>query len=145
MITEIEEKGKWDESHFEKMTWHDCKIYAMTFEPDKQELIFDIDFILKWVEPKNEETDYNFWVAPANLIFKNVYDLNINLSSVDVIIDDLNRENAAIPKNAAHIKEKLEFDWIIETTNGSIVFKSVGFEQYLRKEPIFSNKQYLDR
>lgn len=138
------EKDKWSEIDFEQMTWHDCKVHAIAFDTIKNEILFDIDFILKWVLVGQYENQYHFIVAPATLVFRNVYDISLNLLTVEFIIDKIERENPIKPKNSAYIKEQVEYDWSIETTNGVISFKSVGFNQYLRKEPIISNCQYLN-
>ncbi|MBX9732445.1 MAG: hypothetical protein K2X37_00125 [Chitinophagaceae bacterium] len=137
-------KKVWTENDFEQMSWHDCKIYAMAFGVNKNEVIFDIDFVLKWSTPSKDQEQYNFLVAPATLIFKNVYNINIDVTTTDITIDGIYRENPAKPKNAAHIIEQVEYDWYIETNNGEISFKSVGFTQHLRKESVYSSSQSLD-
>ena len=141
----ILEKLVWTEEDFEKMGWHDCKVYAMAFPDDEKfELAFDIDYIVKWVNLKEDNTYIKFWVAPATLVFKNVYEININLYTVDFQIQDINRENPIKPKNKDHIKDILEYDWRIETTNGEITFKSVGYTQFIRQKPKLLDKQLLD-
>ncbi len=131
----------WDESDFDQMNWHDNRIYAISFGIEEYELILDIDYILKWIEPEENESMFKFIVAPATLIFKNVYDLEISSSTVNLIIDTVHRENPIKPINAAYIKEQLEYDWTIETTQGRIIFKSVGFIQYLRRKPLQGSQE----
>jgi hypothetical protein len=80
-------------------------------------------------------------VTPATLVFRNVYNLHIDLEALDIEIDDIQRSNPNPPKNIEHIEENIEYDWVIETTRGEITFTSVGFKQYLRKEPVILNPQ----
>ena len=134
--------NKWTDYDFENMVWHDSTIYSITFS-DKYELLLDIDYILKWVNLEKNDTFFQFWIAPATLIFKNVYNLKIESNIVDLIITNINRDNPQPPKNAKHIGMALEYDWLIETTQGEITFKSIGFEQHLRKSPILSNEQRI--
>lgn len=140
------EKLIWNESDFEKMGWHDCKIYALAFKDEDFELMLDIDYILKWVNPEGSKTHFKFWVAPATLVFRNVWDLKIDLeSSLNLEIQDLHRENPRSPKNVNHVEESTEYDWKIETHNGEITFKSVGFKLYLRNDPVLLDTQKIEQ
>ncbi|MEQ8198297.1 MAG: hypothetical protein ABRQ27_09870, partial [Clostridiaceae bacterium] len=64
MIEEFNvEKWVWTTNDFEKMGWHDCKIHAMAFDELNFKILFDIDYIFKWVEPGEDER-YHFWISP---------------------------------------------------------------------------------
>jgi hypothetical protein len=136
-------KSLWTLDNFEQMGWHDCKIHAVAFGINEYEIAFDIDYIVKWISPINENGHFRFLISPATLVFKNVYDLKFDLPFADVTIDNVERENPMSPKNGAYIKELLEYDWIIDTSSGEIRFKSVGFLQYLRQEPLLVDVQSL--
>lgn len=125
---------------FEIMGWHDNKIHAIASDKDKFELRLDIDYICKWVQI---EDSFSFWVAPATLIFKNVYDLNISSGSLDLTISNIERNKPVKPKNADYIEDIFEYDWIIEIHDGEITFKSVGFTQIIRANPILIDRQNL--
>ena len=73
------EKWQWTEQDFERMVWHDCFLYAMAFPPNSFELLLDIDYIFKWVEPEEQDQPFKFWVAPVTLVFENVYDTVLEL------------------------------------------------------------------
>jgi hypothetical protein len=127
------------------MGWHDCKIYAIAFRDENFELALDIDYIVEWIHPKESESNFKFLVAPSTLVFRNVWDLKISLeSNLKLEIQDLQKTNPHKPKNAKHIHESIEYDWIIETTSGEINFKSVGYKQYFRKPPILLDCQRID-
>ena len=73
------EKWIWTEADFEVMGWHDNRIYALAFSADTFELILDIDYIFKWINPEPGETFFQFWTAPATLVFQNVYDVEFDI------------------------------------------------------------------
>jgi hypothetical protein len=126
------------------MFWHDCKIYAIAFDEFNYKLMFDLDYIFKWVSPEDDGY-YRFWISPATLIFENVYDLDISLgSTVGTIIESLERANPSKPNNSDYINKDIEWEWTIETRNGVISFKSVGYTQYVRKAPVYKKAQEID-
>lgn len=133
----------WTLEDYDEMNWHDCHIHAISFNKDFK-LLFDIDYIFKWVLDGKK---YKFWIAPCTLIFENCYDVNfdLNMSIPELEIDSISRENPKKPKNAEFIEKQIEFDWIMETQQGDIKFTSVGFAQYVRRNPVFSNTQSFDR
>lgn len=135
------EKHLWSEKDFASMEWHDCKIYAIALGVEEHEIMIDIDYILEWIKPDKNGNYFKFWVAPATLVFKNVYNILINIDSVNTIIDCIYRNNPVRAKNASYVEETIEYDWIIETINGEISFKSVGFTQYLRKKPVLGSQE----
>ena len=138
------EKLIWDENDFEQMGWHDSKIYAIAFKDENFELALDIDYIVEWIHPVGDETHFKFHLAPATLVFRNVWDLKINIeSNLDLEISDIHRDNPHQPKNAKQVQESIEYDWRIETNDGEITFKSIGYKQYFRKPPVLSNLQTL--
>ncbi len=139
MGDEILERNRWTQDDFELMGWHDNKVYAIVFNNDSFELSLDIDYICKWVKKKN----FLFWVAPATLIFKNVYDINICTDYLDLTILDIQRDKPSNPKNANYTEEQIEYNWTIETTCGEITFISVGFTQYIRQSPVLIKRQNL--
>jgi hypothetical protein len=138
------EKWVWSTDDFEKMGWHDCRIHAVAFDEFKFKLLLDIDYIFKWVGPE-EDGYYRFWISPATLIFENVYDIDIGLGyGLGTIIERVERTNPSKPRNSEYIKKDTEWEWIIETGNGQIGFKSVGYNQYIRKAPVYKKIQEIE-
>jgi hypothetical protein len=137
------EKSVFTEEDFEDMNWHDSFIYGISFA-DNFKLHFDIDYIFKWVLTGKK---YKFWIAPCTLVFENVYDIifDLEMSSTQLDIDGIKRENPQRPKNADYIKRDTEFDWTIQTQQGIISFKSVGYKQYVRRLPEFLNRQIIGK
>ena len=126
------------------MGWHDATLHAFAFLPGKYELLLDIDYILDWVDPQEGETYFNFWVAPATLVFENVYDLKIDLEPVDgVELQDVRRTDPRVPRNAEFIGRDKEWRWTLEAENGEITFSAIGFHQYFRRTPSFGRAQAI--
>ncbi len=59
-------------------------------------------------------------------------------------IDEISRDNPQKPKNADFINVDTEFDWTIDTQQGSIYFKSIGYKQYVRQIPKLIHGQYFE-
>ncbi|RYY00806.1 MAG: hypothetical protein EOO53_21235 [Gammaproteobacteria bacterium] len=137
------EKSLWTEEDFDTMGWHDSLVYGISFGENFQ-LLFDIDYIFKWVLTGKT---YHFWVSPCTLVFENVYDLKFDLefSGIELEIDDVTRDNPQRPKNADFIGRDVEMDWVIETQQGTISFKSIGYKQYVRQLPRYLPTQAIER
>jgi len=60
-------------------------IYAMCFEKTEQawttNLVFDIDYIFKWLHPIKAGDPFSFSVAPCTLIFEEALGLVMNLDT----------------------------------------------------------------
>lgn len=123
------------------MEWHDCKIHAIAFDNVNNKLILDIDYIFKWIGP-NGNGYYSFWISPTTLIFENVYDLRIEINyQLEMVLENIGRTNERKPNNSEYINENIEWDWTLETRNGEISFKSVGYSQYFRSNPVLKEQQ----
>jgi hypothetical protein len=136
------EKWIWTEADFGIMGWHDSLIHAMAFCPDNFELVFDIDYILKWVHPQPGETYFNFWVSPATLVFENVHELKINTDSytTELEIHDLDRKITS-PCINEHTGRETYCSWTIECQGGDIKFNANGYKQYFRTNPVFGGQR----
>ena len=139
------EKKIWTESDFAIMGWHDSTIYGMALysEPSTliTELIFDIDYIFQWIQPVAPNSHFSFWLAPATLAFKNVYNLNIQISQhppniFDLEITDIHRLEQSVYPNSLPF-----WKWHVELLNGDIYFESNGYEQFTRQSPLLAHGQ----
>jgi hypothetical protein len=118
---------------FENISWHDCKIFGFAFDESKYKLYFDIDFISEWIVPENNRKRYKLKIAPATLVFDNVWDVNFEIdTNLSLDIDNIIKENPHASKNKP---KEIEYEWSIELLQGEITFKSIGFKLYLRDEP----------
>lgn len=137
MVKYEPEKKIWTDSDFEKMGWHDCRIYRISLSDN---LVLDIDYILQWNKPDIEGLPFTFWVAPATLVFENISKIQFE---IDTAFDEaVEIEDIELNKSG----NKLE--WTIITQQGNIEFEACGFTQYIRQEPFFQFGQtisYIER
>lgn len=126
------EKWIWDQDDFETMGWHDNPIYAMSFEDD---VMFDLDYLFKWVQPLLPRTNYWFWISPATLLFKQPTRLEI-----DIELDFVNGiEINMITKEVVNGKT----NYIIEAQEGRIRIQTEEFTQIIRRPPTLQITQCL--
>ena len=138
------EKWLWTEADFEQMGWHDARIHAVAFASEAFEFALDIDYILQWIQPAEDEF-YRFWVAPATLVFENVHDVKFDLEPFEAVeIADLRRDDPQPPRNAQFIGRDTEWRWVVETHQGEISLRAIGYKQHIRREPVFGRAQSLD-
>ena len=138
------DKWLWTEADFEQMGWHDARVHAVAFVSEAFELAFDIDYVLQWVQPSEDES-YRFWVAPATLVFENVYDVKFDLEPFEAVeIAELRREDPQRPKNAEFIGRDTEWRWVVETHQGKISLRAIGYKQHFRRAPVLGRTQSLD-
>lgn len=137
------EKPVWTAADFEVMGWHDATIWSMAVVGEKFELLFDIDYILRWVHPVPPEQYFSFWVSPATLVFEGVQNIKIDIE-IDAIqhmeIADIHRVDHIIKPS----KDLNIWKWTIELQQGSIEFYASGYTQYFRRHPSLGRGQVLD-
>lgn len=98
------------------------------------------------VSPVEGEKYFKFYVSPCTLVFENVHSLNFDLDisePFEIEIADIYRENPQKPLNHEYIKRDVEYSWIIQTQQGNISLKSVGYKQYVREHPILIKSQKI--
>ena len=141
------DKGIWTHDDFEEMGWHDANIYGMTIENSDNnwaaDFLLDLDYIFQWVHPIPPAEYFTFWVAPCTLIFKNCFDLYINIESYGSALDLIEIDDLILKSKVEQEKNKFVFEWAIELQSGQIELKSYGFEQVVRQKPIHVRRQSL--
>ena len=139
----------WTTTDFDELCWHDCHIHGFRLgEVDEDcgsaEVEFDIDFIVEWLLVG--ESAYRFRVAPATLTFHHVFGLRLELDYAEPTagmtpfsIEGIYREPIPYPDGTT------SFDWRIPVNwpDGEITFRSPGFTQVLRSEPVVNDAQCL--
>ncbi len=138
------EKTTLTDTDFEDMEWHDVQIHAIALAnefPQRTELLIDLDYILKWVDPIHANEYFRFWIAPATLVFEHVFDLSLHVQTeqLDCQIDQITRE-AKITPRGAHT-----WLWTLKLHHGEITFWSTGYKQHFRRQPILHNRQHFKR
>ncbi len=133
---------------FEEHSWHDNPIHGFRIIEKANcvgDLILDIDHITEWL--CSDDGEYNFKIAPADLIFEDIIDLAIFLdygecsaSITPPSIHEIRREPKEYPNGYKSYEWFIEINW---PSNCYIKFKSPGFKQILRKQPMLSNEQII--
>ena len=146
----------YSEADFERLSWRDCRLWGVAFHAGgatdlASELVLDIDFIVERIEG-SEGKSKKVRVAPASLVFQEVTDLRIGLdwgtsgfplSINPPLIDGIERESVPdrmVYPARPYYRWQIRFSW---PAGADIVFKSVGFTQTLRAEPVVADAQYL--
>ncbi len=113
------------------MGWHDASIWSMFPNSAKFEYLFDLDYIFKWVDPKEGETYFKFWVAPVTIVFENASNIKIDIESQQGLIEvaDLFMESPEITPNGKFTSHCYRFD----CQEGEISLKATGFKMYVRQ------------
>lgn len=141
------EKSLWTHHDFDVMGWHDAQIHGVAIYSDVFELTFDIDYIFQWVDPVPPESWYRFWISPCTLVFEYVYDCRFNIEldfGEGLEIADINRSEEKVLE-AGDFVGRSDWLWQVETQQGDICFRSLGYKQYVRSSPMYTQRQWLDR
>lgn len=144
------EKVIWTEKDFEVMGWHDNFIYGLATEIDNDEepwksrLVFDVDYIFKWVDPQPPNIYYTFWISPCTLIFHEYYDAKFNFEINSSYGQHLEIDGISLLEARENEHNGLLYHtWKIELQNGEIELKSRGFEQIVRRAPVHVGTQLI--
>jgi hypothetical protein len=125
------------------MGWHDASVHAIAFEEsdDRAALLLDLDYIVRWIEPQPPSQYFSFLVAPATLVFENVWSLNGDVSAQRTLLEiaDLHRLEAETDRqrNAGVSR------WRVEGQEFELRFFATGFHQHFRALPRQSASQRL--
>ena len=136
------EKPIWTEADFSVMGWHDSKVWSFMAKTEKFEFLVDLDYIFRWVHPKEGETYFKFWVAPVTMVFENAYDIAIDIESMqgEIEVADLHMENERKTKNGKFN----EYDFRFECQEGELKLSATGYKMFVRNRPILQNGQTLE-
>jgi hypothetical protein len=155
---------------FEAMDWHDTCVHAVAVEDDGwSRLLLDLDYIVKPVHPEPPERVLSFWVAPATLVFENVWDLEGDIVAASgmaqrvlLMIRDVQRESDVMKDVRSGRRERWisgmagghdfskgspETDyldrWEIAGHNFALRFLADGFHQHFRARPTLTGDTRL--
>ncbi len=133
----------------EKIHWHDNAIHGLRIlegaDECMGELVLDIDFIVEWLKTGVENLSWQ--IAPADLTFHEVSDLIVTIDYAvgsaalqPMMIHEIHRDTFNSPTGHSSFIWKIEMNW---PANSAISFRSTGFTQVLRGEPVISENQWL--
>ena len=138
------EKQVWDDQDFSIMGWHDTKVWSIFANSTDFEFILDLDYIFKWVHPKEGEIDrrFKFWISPVTMVFVNVNGVKINTDSQqgNIEIINLHRENPQLTPNG----KLTEYTYRFECWEGDISVRATGFKMFVRRKPELLQEQSFE-
>ncbi|MEW1912613.1 hypothetical protein AB0442_29960 [Kitasatospora sp. NPDC085895] len=123
------------DADFEEMGWHDATLHGLYLQQTDDvvpRLLLDLDYVVRWVHPVRPAKNFTFWVAPATLVFEQVWDLEGSLGLTnthpELEIDDVYR--------LAPDDGRSEWpQWHVEGHGFDLRFRAGGFRQYVRQTP----------
>jgi hypothetical protein len=160
----------WTDEDFEAMSWHDSCVHAVGVEDDGlSRLLLDLDYLVNAVRPEPPETALRFWVAPATLVFDNVWDLEGEIAAASGMAERVLLHLGVIRREADVMKdvesgrrdrwmsgmagghdfskgspETAYLDrWEIAGHNFALRFLADGFHQHFRARPALISKPRL--
>jgi len=145
------------EADFDRLSWHDCHIWAVELRPGDpddrdwaSDIALDIDFIVDWVCDVGGKAQFR--VAPATLVFHGITDPRIDIdwgpsgfqAALHLVsIGNIEREriqNQKVYLDRPYYSWRIRLNW---PDGGEISFGAVGFTQTLRAEPVLTANQWL--
>ena len=100
-------------------------------------LLFDLDYIVRWVHPTGGDNIFTFWIAPATLVFEGAWSISGQLGPLHEAMEiaDIHRLDAS-DNNPDPL-------WHIEGQNFDLQLRAAGYTQFLRLPPQNMPRQVL--
>lgn len=136
-------KAVWTDEDFPVMGWHDCRIHAVAITEHEDDtvpaarLLLDLDYIVEWVEPARRQQHFTFRVAPATLVFEQVWDITGELGPLHECLEIADLHRLDPPDGKPYPA------WHIEGQGFDLRFRATGYRQYLRTPPQHVSQQVL--
>ena len=140
--------GPWHTEDFDSLSWHDVHVHGFRLDTFKDEsgsadLVFDIDYILKW---EKSGDGFLFTVCQADLRFHQVFGLTFSLDYATPTagmcpfsIAGVERELVKFPTGFQSYRWRLPINW----PKGLCEFQAPGFTQTLTGAPYVQSHQAL--
>jgi len=141
----MENKTKWTEADFDDWSWHDAQIKSISLDQEEEfqnDLVLDLDFILEWICRENQL--FHFQMAPAELRFSRVHNLNLSfkLTFKEALVINSIERFGIIDKGFK------TFHWIIKLHHileNRIEFDASSCIQVLTGVPVETDEQHLSK
>jgi hypothetical protein len=126
----------WSDAEMEGTSWHDSRVRSLLLGATTGQLLLDLDFICEWLAP--DHGLFSYYVAPATLVFPYAQEIEVSLTSADLMsIFSIEKRNPT-PRGNTVI-----WEWIINGPHGQISLQSRGCVLYFRREPVLTDSQVL--
>ena len=136
-------KATWTDADFEIMGWHDCRVRAISvgeYEDDTlppARLLLDLDYIVRWVQPKPPAKQFTFWIAPATLVFEQAWGITGRLGPLHELLEIADVHRLDPPDSQ---QDPL---WHVEGQNFDLRLRAPGYRQHIRRSPQHVDIQWL--
>ncbi|MFI5532284.1 hypothetical protein ACIA8O_27500 [Kitasatospora sp. NPDC051853] len=130
-------KSVWSDADFEEMGWHDATVHGLSVQQGEHvpRLLLDLDYIVRWVHPVRPAKSFSFWVAPATLVFEEVWEVQGGLDFTDLHLElELDEVHRLPPPDG---REQWPL-WHLQGHSFDLRFRAAGFRQYVRRAPQLS-------
>jgi len=132
------------DTSLDKLGFHDCYVFGIRWDAEGHAIVIDLDYVAEWVSPDSEHDSYRFWVAKAELRFRNVDEVTLRLEWGNLPpicqIQDLHRRKARTTPNG-----RTQWLWELElsTPDGGMRLWSTDFELRIHGAPLLSDTQWV--
>ena len=138
-LPDLLEKAVWSDEDFDQMGWHDATVWGMAFVHSPTfgapgELALDIDYIVQWINPVPPDEYFTFAVAPATLVFHDVWSAHGDFDAFDTVAFEIDSIERGEPEDEKQREQDVR-PWKIDGSLGLSVVAS-GFRQHFRSRPI---------
>lgn len=137
------ERVVWTDGDLDRMGWHDVTVHGVAFDEvdGRARFLLDVDYVVSSLAPHGPDDHFAFLVAPATLVFENVWNLDTDLGGTRpfLVIDGLHRSE---PEDDRQTAEGVA-PWTIEGRDFALRFLAAGFHLHLRARPRVSTSHRL--
>ena len=138
-------KAVWSDADFDTMGWHDATVYALAVVPDAEflsRLVFDLDYIVEWVHPRFGRRSFQFWIAPATLVFGEAWELEGHLEASSLSDGGQCLELLDLRREAVEDRHG-GYRWHLDGAGFDLSFRAPGYRQTFRRAPLLTDEQRL--
>jgi len=122
------ETVKWDETGFDALNLHNCRVLGVAFFPESIEFAMDLDFIVKSMHPARGKNTIASGFLPPLWSFGNCHGIAVDLETDSIVeIDELKRESPGLTRHGKVTGEETEWSWTIVCQGGAIRLWASGF------------------
>ncbi|MCU1455612.1 MAG: hypothetical protein JWN46_3758 [Acidimicrobiales bacterium] len=131
------EKSLWTDGDFEKMSWHDNHVHAISLQSfdggGRDRFLLDLDYIVEWVKPAPPDRAFSFWVCPATLVFHGATHLSADFDTGSYTLQPTLLEIQRSTPSGRGTRR-----WRLDGHCLQYEIDAAGYVQYLRRAPIWS-------
>jgi len=151
-------KATWTDQDLDATSWDSCQIHALAVTEDEgppddltpEEFLeqddlddtapsdlalhFDLDYIVRRVEPPEPWRSVEFWVSPATLVFHNVLSISGDLRSIRLPL-----QTSSLSGRRPEVLHS-ETAWHLAGHDFDLEFRAWRFTLYLRRPPLYGRR-----